>query len=111
MNLLISDKWLPQDLPQCEENKYIDLSSLKIRNCIGCFGCWTKTPGCCVIRDEPKKAVIIAYGAKSEEEKEIFRRLVARNAHNMLFGEWRIKFVSEEDRVHAIQEEVAEWEN
>lgn len=22
--------------------KYIDLSSLRIANCVGCFGCWTK---------------------------------------------------------------------
>lgn len=170
MNLLLSDMPLPQGLVEKEGNIYIDLSALKIHNCIGCFGCWTKTPGCCVIRDDavkvypliaksqkviyasrvycgsydtvmktmleraipiqkafirlyhgethhvqravvPKKAVIIAYGAKNEEEKEIFRRLVARNAHNMLFSEWRIKFISEEDRARAIQEEVAEWEN
>lgn len=24
----------------------------KIQNCIGCFGCWVKTPGACVIQDE-----------------------------------------------------------
>lgn len=23
-----------------------------IHNCIGCFGCWVKTPGACVIRDK-----------------------------------------------------------
>jgi multimeric flavodoxin WrbA len=23
-----------------------------IHNCIGCFGCWVKTPGACVIRDQ-----------------------------------------------------------
>ncbi|MDU3351391.1 MAG: flavodoxin family protein, partial [Clostridium sp.] len=23
-----------------------------IHNCIGCFGCWLKTPGACVIRDK-----------------------------------------------------------
>lgn len=35
-----------------EAVKYIDLSSLRIANCVGCFGCWTKTPGKCVIRDD-----------------------------------------------------------
>lgn len=30
----------------------MDLSSLKIAYCVGCFGCWTKTPGRCVIRDD-----------------------------------------------------------
>lgn len=29
----------------------IPLRELKIAPCIGCFGCWIKTPGSCVIRD------------------------------------------------------------
>ena len=33
-----------------EAYRYVDLSSLKISNCVGCFGCWVKTPGKCVIR-------------------------------------------------------------
>ena len=32
--------------------KWINLSELNISNCVGCFGCWTKTPGRCVIRDD-----------------------------------------------------------
>ena len=27
-------------------------NSGEILNCIGCFGCWIKTPGKCIIRDQ-----------------------------------------------------------
>ena len=52
MNLLLSDLALAKNLPKRPENRYVDLSGLSIANCIGCFGCWTKTPGRCVIRDD-----------------------------------------------------------
>ena len=55
MNLLLSDRTLPAGLPANEENRYIDLSEMKIANCVGCFGCWVKTPGKCVIRDDAVK--------------------------------------------------------
>ena len=50
MNLLMSDTPLSVSLPA--ESRYVDLSSLKIAGCVGCFGCWVKTPGKCVIRDD-----------------------------------------------------------
>ena len=55
MNLILSDRHL--DIPQieCTTTEFIDLSTCKIANCIGCFGCWTKTPGKCVIRDDAVK--------------------------------------------------------
>jgi len=30
----------------------INLEGLRIADCNGCFGCWTRTPGECVIRDD-----------------------------------------------------------
>lgn len=169
MNLILSDR--PLHLPETDRGgtECIDLSKLHIANCVGCFGCWTKTPGKCVIRDDavqvypliaqsdrvlyvsrvkygsydttmktmleraipvqqafirlwngethhvqrnvkPKQAVIIGYGDLSEEEKDIFRQLVARNAKNMSFASWRVVFVPEQEVEQAVQSEVQSWE-
>lgn len=169
MNLILSDR--PLRLPEIDRGgtEYIDLSQLHIANCVGCFGCWTKTPGKCVIRDDavqvypriaqsdrvlyvsrvkyggydttmktmleraipvqqafirlwqgethhvqravkPKQAVIIGYGDLSEEEKDIFRQLIARNANNMSFASWRVVFVPEQEVEQAVQREVQSWE-
>ena len=169
MNLILSDR--PLRLPETDRGgtECIDLSKLHIANCVGCFGCWTKTPGKCVIRDDavqvypliaqsdrvlyvsrvkygsydttmktmleraipvqqafirlwngethhvqrnvkPKQAVIIGYGDLSEEEKDIFRQLIARNANNMSFASWRVVFVPEQEVEQAVQSEVQSWE-
>ena len=34
------------------EVEEINLREKKIRNCIGCFTCWTKTPGICIHKDD-----------------------------------------------------------
>lgn len=169
MNLILSDR--PLRLPEIDRDttEWIDLSKLHIANCVGCFGCWTKTPGKCVIRDDavhvypriaqsdrvlyvsrvrygsydttmktmleraipvqqafirlwhgethhvqrnvkPKQAVIIGYGDLSDEEKDVFRQLVARNANNMNFASWRVVFASEQEVEQAVQREVLSWE-
>lgn len=50
MKLILSDR--PLKLPSGTSAEMIDLSGLKIAHCTGCFGCWTRTPGKCVIRDD-----------------------------------------------------------
>ncbi len=32
--------------------KDFDLTQMEIKSCIGCWGCWVKTPGECLIRDD-----------------------------------------------------------
>lgn len=170
MRLILSDLPLQIDLKEKTDVHVVDLSSLKITNCVGCFGCWVKTPGKCVIRDDATKvypliaksdsviyvshiryggydtimktmleraipiqkafirlhhgethhvqrevvekdAVIIAYGVRSKEEQELFTRLVKRNAENMLFRSYQIRFVSQEQVQQAVNEEVSKWGN
>ena len=43
----------------------MDLSALRIANCVGYFGCWTKTPGRCVIRDDAARVYPLI--ARSEQ--------------------------------------------
>lgn len=169
MKLVMSDRSLNVSFEDTGDNiKYIDLSELKIANCIGCFGCWTKTPGKCVIRDDavkvypavaesekiiyvshirygsydtamktmlertvpvqtafirlyngethhvqrsvaPKKAVIVAYGDISDEEKKIFKKLIERNSHNMIFETYEVIFTEEKNVDEVVKKEVEKW--
>lgn len=168
MKIILSDRPLSLDLGDRTDVVSFDLSHMKIAPCVGCFGCWTRTPGKCVIRDDavkvypvlagsdtaiyvsrvryggydlvmktmleraipvqqafirlldgethhvqravvPKRAVIVAYGARDREEEELFRRLVARNAKNMSFQNYEIRFTDEEQAEAEVRREVETW--
>ena len=67
----------------------INLCSIEISSCLGCFGCWVKTPGICVIDDVGRdiaKSVVqsdlvititpITFGGYSYELKKALDRLI-----------------------------------
>ncbi len=169
MKLILSDRPIHVALPDDENIRYFNLSALKISNCVGCFGCWTKTPGRCVIRDDAtkvypviaqsdevlyvshvkyggydsvmktmleraipiqqafirifkgethhvqravalKQATIVAYGELTEEEKDIFTRLIARNAYNMSFASYNVLFVEESKIDETVEKIVRTWQ-
>lgn len=170
MTLILSDR--PLHIPDMDQSttELIDLSALKIANCVGCFGCWTKTPGKCVIRDDAvkvypliaaceqlvyithvvyggydaimkrmlertipiqqaflrvldgethhvqrkvalKDALIIAYGADGSQERAVFEKLIARNAKNMNFKQYRIRFCEEAALEETLRKELDAWNN
>lgn len=50
MKMMITDA---QDVPfQAGDTLKLPLSDQKLIPCTGCFGCWIKTPGRCVIKDD-----------------------------------------------------------
>ena len=54
MNVIIhdlTDLQFQQIFPQITGDTRIVSNKGSIRNCIGCFGCWIKTPGQCVMKD------------------------------------------------------------
>jgi hypothetical protein len=70
------------------EVEEIALRNLEIRHCLGCFGCWMKTPGVCVIDDTGRdvaRAFIqsdlvvlltpVTFGGYSSELKKAIDRL------------------------------------
>lgn len=55
MKLIISDlesKDFQRLFPNLIDNTMVILNNGTIHHCIGCFGCWVKTPAACVIRDK-----------------------------------------------------------
>jgi len=67
----------------------IKLRSTQIANCIGCFGCWVKTPGTCVINDAGRETTRkyiqsdlavwltpVTFGGYSSELKKALDRII-----------------------------------
>ena len=91
MKLLIHDYTPEEFAPLAAQYEGWDVISDDgtIRPCIGCFGCWVKTPGQCVIRDgyetnarrlhEAEEVVVCTkwtYGGFSPFVKNVFDRSI-----------------------------------
>jgi multimeric flavodoxin WrbA len=90
-NLLILHDLSEQDaseyLPQAGINTILFPAMPSVRNCIGCFACWVKTPGVCTIDDRVRQLVEIypyqdvliivsrcVYGGLSPDVKAVIER-------------------------------------
>lgn len=80
---------LASSLQRCSQVDIFRLRDLKIADCLGCFGCWIRTPGECVIddasRDITKKLALadlkvyvtpIVFGGYSYELKKVLDRQI-----------------------------------
>lgn len=67
----------------------IELRDMDIANCVGCFGCWIKTPGTCVINDAGRETTRkafqsdllvwltpVTFGGYSSELKKALDRII-----------------------------------
>lgn len=72
-----------------EGNDVINIKESKIGNCLGCFSCWVKTPGECILQDDGNiiarkvinvsKLIIITettFGGYSSSTKRVIDRLI-----------------------------------
>jgi len=104
MRILIADT---QDLPiKAGDELKAPSADKKISHCVGCFGCWIKTPGRCVINDDYMtmgeelakcdELIFISrctYGGLSPFVKNVFDRSIGYNSPNfeMVNGEMHHK--------------------
>lgn len=76
--------------PQLNEDITVIQNDAEIHNCIGCFGCWIKTPASCIIKDSYKdmgklisqseELIIISrcyYGGYSPYVKNVLDRSIS----------------------------------
>lgn len=81
---------LPKDVLPDSTNERIVSDDGSIHNCIGCFNCWVKTPGACVLQDnysdmgellaKSTEVLVISkccYGGFSPFVKNVFDRSIS----------------------------------
>ena len=79
---LAQAEWSTFALPVDNNTRIIDHTKV-IHPCVGCFGCWTKTPGQCVIQDEYQK--IGALFGNTDELMIISRCLFGKKCYRSLY--------------------------
>jgi len=57
---------------------------------------------------EIKNALIIGYGVVEQEEKEIFKKLIERNAYNLSLGSYKVIFALESELEEILLKEVSD---
>ncbi len=51
-NTLNITKAFLEGFPEGTKIEHVNLYKMNIKPCVGCFSCWSKTPGKCIIKDE-----------------------------------------------------------
>lgn len=90
MNIIIHDLTSAEAEGMFPDDKRVISDNGKIKSCTGCFGCWIKTPGKCVIRDgyenmgeilsKAEKVTVVSrlcYGGYSPFVKNVFDRSIS----------------------------------
>lgn len=98
----LSDKQLLELATFRQEDRIVN-ANRKAAPCVGCFGCWLKTPGICLFKDELQtigaimgqagEIIVISracYGGYSPEVKRVFDRSVASSIPFFTYRAWRI---------------------
>ncbi len=68
-----ADKLLPF---HNDSNFHIIANDDSIHNCIGCFGCWIKTPGVCIIKDNYQTmGEILSKSSLANDREKAYIRL------------------------------------
>lgn len=70
------------------EIQLIPLWNKKISSCLGCFGCWVKTPGVCIVDDEGR-----------EVAKRVIQSDLVIAVSSITFGDYSYEFKKALDRM------------